>query len=160
MNFCNFVGIFNDYTFTQKKAKPRSAYCITQNMFCFGICLFFVWFQMSQFLTCSCKNLTIVFLDCGRFLTAIPRVLAEIYHSLGTQLPEVLLAVLPPDFFSDDSVAKDSISPSASSLPLSAQCLVSDDKDGLQDLRNRSGNKKRWGGRLKDSSIIDNLGGL
>uniref|UniRef100_A0A3B4FWA3 Treslin N-terminal domain-containing protein n=1 Tax=Pundamilia nyererei TaxID=303518 RepID=A0A3B4FWA3_9CICH len=89
------------------------------------------------------------------FLTAIPRVLAEIYHSLGTQLPEVLLAVLPPDFFSDDSVAKDSISPSASSLPLSAQCLVSDDKDGLQDLRNRSGNKKRSGMLTRHRSMTE-----
>uniref|UniRef100_A0A3Q4HDQ1 Treslin-like n=1 Tax=Neolamprologus brichardi TaxID=32507 RepID=A0A3Q4HDQ1_NEOBR len=89
------------------------------------------------------------------FLTAIPRVLAEIYHSLGTQLPEVLLAALPPDFFSDDSVAKDSISPSASSLPLSAQCLVSDDKDGLQDLRNRSGNKKRSGMLTRHRSMTE-----
>lgn len=145
-----------------RKKKLSQGLLTASHKTCFvlGFVCFFVWFQMSQFLTCSCKNLTIVFLDCGRFLTAIPRVLAEIYHSLGTQLPEVLLAVLPPDFFSDDSVAKDSISPSASSLPRSAQCLVSDDKDGLQDLRNRSGNKKRWGGRLKDSSIIDNLGGL
>uniref|UniRef100_A0A3Q2Y229 Treslin N-terminal domain-containing protein n=1 Tax=Hippocampus comes TaxID=109280 RepID=A0A3Q2Y229_HIPCM len=45
-----------------------------------------------------------------RFLTAIPRVLADIYHSLGTQLPEALLAVLPADFFSDESLAKDSVS--------------------------------------------------
>ncbi|XP_005460037.1 treslin isoform X1 [Oreochromis niloticus] len=89
------------------------------------------------------------------FLTAIPRVLAEIYHSLGTQLPEVLLAVLPPDFFSDDSVAKDSISPSASSLSLSAQCLVSDDKDGLQDLRNRSGNKRRSGMLTRHRSMTE-----
>lgn len=100
----------------------------------------------NEFLTCSCKNLTVAFLHHGRFLTTVPRVLAEIYHSLGTQLPDVLVAVLPPDFFSDDSVAKDSISPSASSLPQSTQGLVSDCRDRLEDLRNRSGNKRRWGG--------------
>lgn len=76
-----------------------------------------------------------------RFLTAVPRVLAEIYHSLGTQLPEALVAVLPADFFSDDSVTKDSISPSVSSPPLSTHSLVS---DRLQDLRSRSASKRRW----------------
>ncbi|XP_029010503.1 treslin isoform X2 [Betta splendens] len=75
------------------------------------------------------------------FLTTVPRVLADIYHSLGTQLPEALVAVLPADFFSDESVAKDSISPSASSPP--SLSLALDSKDGLQDLRNRSAGKKR-----------------
>ena len=80
------------------------------------------------------------FLHHGRFLNAVPRVLADIYHSLGTQLPEALVAALPSDFFSDESVAKDSISPSASSPPISTHSLVS---DGLQDLRNRSASKRR-----------------
>lgn len=69
--------------------------------------------------------------------------LADIYHNLGTQLPEALVAVLPADFFSDESVAKDSVSPSASSPPLSTQSLGLDGKDRLQDLRNRSANKRR-----------------
>lgn len=89
--------------------------------------------------------LTIASLCPARFLTAVPRVLADIYHSLGTQLPEALVAVLPADFFSDESVAKDSVSPSASSPPLSTHSLVSDGKDRLQDLRNRSAKKRRWG---------------
>ena len=78
-------------------------------------------------------------------MTAIPRVLADIYHSLGTQLPEALVAVLPADFFSDESVAKDSVSPSASSPPLSTHSLVSDGRDRLQDLRNRSASTRRYG---------------
>ncbi|XP_042352792.1 treslin [Plectropomus leopardus] len=89
------------------------------------------------------------------FLTAIPRVLADIYHSLGTQLPEALVAVLPADFFSDESVAKDSISPSASSPPLSTQSLVSDGKDRLQDLRNRSASKRRSGMLTRHRSMTE-----
>ncbi|KAM9754603.1 treslin isoform 2-T2 [Menidia menidia] len=73
------------------------------------------------------------------FLAAVPRVLADIYHSLGTQLPEALVGALPADFFSDESVAKDSISPYTSSPSISAQSLVS---DGLKDLRNRSASKR------------------
>ncbi|XP_041853547.1 treslin [Melanotaenia boesemani] len=89
------------------------------------------------------------------FLTAVPRVLADIYHSLGTQLPEALLAALPADFFSDESVAKDSISPSASSPPVSTHGLLSDGKDGLQDLRNRSTNKRRSGMLTRHRSMTE-----
>ncbi|XP_053174522.1 treslin [Scomber japonicus] len=89
------------------------------------------------------------------FLTAVPRVLADIYHSLGTQLPEALVAVLPADFFSDESVAKDSLSPSASSPPLSTHSLVSDGKDRLQDLRNRSAKKRRSGMLTRHRSMTE-----
>ncbi|XP_035521760.1 treslin [Morone saxatilis] len=89
------------------------------------------------------------------FLTAVPRVLADVYHSLGTQLPEALVAVLPADFFSDESVAKDSVSPSASSPPLSTHSLVSDGKDRLQDLRNRSANKRRTGMLTRHRSMTE-----
>ncbi|XP_077425544.1 treslin isoform X2 [Vanacampus margaritifer] len=77
------------------------------------------------------------------FLTAIPRVLADIYNSLGTQLPEALVAVLPTDFFSDESLAKDSVSPSASSPRLSAHGSLSNCSDRLLDLRSCSANKRR-----------------
>lgn len=80
---------------------------------------------------------------CCRYLTGIPKVLADVYHSLGTQLPEVLVAVLPADFFSDDSVAKESVSVSPS--PASAtRSLVSSVGDRLEELRNRSAKKRRW----------------
>lgn len=69
--------------------------------------------------------------------------LADIYHSLGTQLPEALVAVLPTDFFSDESVAKDSVSPSALSPSLSARSQALGGEDRLQDLRNRSAIKRR-----------------
>ncbi|XP_040895306.1 treslin isoform X2 [Toxotes jaculatrix] len=89
------------------------------------------------------------------FLTTVPRVLADIYNSLGTQLPEALVAVLPADFFSDESVAKDSVSPSASSSPLSAHSLVSDGKDRLQDLRNRSASQRRSGMLTRHRSMTE-----
>lgn len=73
----------------------------------------------------------------------VPRVLADIYHSLGTQLPEALLAVLPADFFSDESVTRDDVS-SASSPPLSTHSLVSDGRE-LQDLRGRAAGPRRRG---------------
>ncbi|XP_028286050.1 treslin isoform X2 [Parambassis ranga] len=89
------------------------------------------------------------------FLTTIPRVLADIYHSLGTQLPVILVAALPSDFFSDESVAKDSISPSASSALNSTQGLISDGKDCLQDLRNRSATKRRSGMLTRHRSMTE-----
>ncbi|XP_043981212.1 treslin isoform X2 [Gambusia affinis] len=92
------------------------------------------------------------------FLTAVPKVLADVYNSLGTQLPDALVAVLPADFFSDDSVAKDSISPSASSHAVSAQSLVSD--DGLHDLRNRSANKRRSGMLTRHRSMTESTQSL
>ncbi|KAK2842631.1 hypothetical protein Q5P01_012831 [Channa striata] len=94
------------------------------------------------------------------FLTAVPRVLADIYHSLGTQLPEALLAVLPADFFSDESVAKDSVSPSASSPPLSTQSRTLGDKDCLQDLRNRSASKRRSSMMTRHRSMTESSQGL
>ncbi|XP_061630273.1 treslin isoform X2 [Phyllopteryx taeniolatus] len=89
------------------------------------------------------------------FLSAIPRVLADIYHSLGTQLPEALVAVLPTDFFSDESVTKDSVSPSDSSPRLSAHSSLSNCSDRLQDLRNRSANKRRGGMLTRHRSMTE-----
>uniref|UniRef100_A0A673ABI2 Treslin N-terminal domain-containing protein n=1 Tax=Sphaeramia orbicularis TaxID=375764 RepID=A0A673ABI2_9TELE len=85
-----------------------------------------------------------------RFLTVIPRILADVYHSLGTQLPEALVAVLPSDFFSDESVCKDSVSPSAMSPPLS---LVSNGKDRLADLS--SATNRRSGMMTRHRSMTE-----
>lgn len=84
-------------------------------------------------------------LCCASFLAAVPRVLAQVYHSLGTQLPEALLALLPADFFSDESVSKDSVSPSASA---SVSSPASEAGNQLQSLRDRSAHRRRrWGPR-------------
>ncbi|XP_072529843.1 treslin [Salminus brasiliensis] len=75
------------------------------------------------------------------YLKDIPKILADIYNCLGTQVPEVLAAVLPSDFFSDDSMAKESVSVSS---PLSAtQSMVSSVGNRLEELRNRSAKKRR-----------------
>ncbi|XP_058264470.1 treslin isoform X2 [Hemibagrus wyckioides] len=88
------------------------------------------------------------------YLTSIPKVLADIYHSLGTQLPEVLVAVLPADFFSDDSMAKESVS--VSPAPLSAtQSLVSSVGDRLEELRNRSAKKRRTSMLTRHKSMTE-----
>lgn len=79
----------------------------------------------------------------SRFLTVVPRVLADVYHSLGTQLPEALLALLPADFFSDESVAKDSVSPSVSSPSLSSASLPSERGERLRELRRCSASQRR-----------------
>ncbi|XP_035275178.1 treslin isoform X2 [Anguilla anguilla] len=81
------------------------------------------------------------------YMTAIPKVLAEMYFSLGTQLPEALAAVLPSDFLSDDSIAKESVSPAASQ-PSIAHSAASDAGGRLEELRDRSAKKRRRSGML------------
>lgn len=77
-----------------------------------------------------------------KFLTAIPRVLVNVYHSLGTQLPAALSAVLPSDFFSDESMTMDSISPSSPPLSV-ARSMASACGEQLQELYDRSASKRR-----------------
>ncbi|XP_068169286.1 treslin isoform X2 [Antennarius striatus] len=89
------------------------------------------------------------------FLAPIPRILADVYHSLGTQLPDALLAVLPADFYSDESEARDSVPPSSSSPVLSTCSLVSDGGDGLKDLRNRSASRRRPGMLTRHRSLAE-----
>ncbi|XP_041966788.1 treslin isoform X1 [Alosa sapidissima] len=86
------------------------------------------------------------------YLTAIPRILADVYNSLGTQLPEVLVAVLPSDFFSDESVQKDSVSPAPSSVS-AMQNSASGER--LDELRNRSARKKRSGMLTRHRSLTE-----
>uniref|UniRef100_A0A3Q1EPG1 Treslin N-terminal domain-containing protein n=1 Tax=Acanthochromis polyacanthus TaxID=80966 RepID=A0A3Q1EPG1_9TELE len=111
--------------------------------------------EMLRIISLTKDPICLLFLHHVRFLTAVPRVLADVYHSLGTQLPEALVAALPDDFFSDESVVKDSISPSASSPPTSTLSLVSDGKDCLHDLRNRSANKRRNGMLTRHRSMSE-----
>lgn len=92
------------------------------------------------------SRLTLSFVFYASFLAAIPRVLADVYHSLGSQLPEALLALLPADFFSDESVSKDSVSPSAPSAGRSVNSLGSCAGNQLQSLRDRPAHQRRWGG--------------
>ncbi|XP_038855069.1 treslin [Salvelinus namaycush] len=85
------------------------------------------------------------------FLTAIPRVLADVYYSLGTQLPAALSAVLPSDFFSDESVTKDSVS----SPHLSTALSMASDCGELQELRDRSASKRKSGRLTRHRSMTE-----
>lgn len=78
------------------------------------------------------------------FLSSIPRVLADVYTSLGSQLPECLAALLPSDFFSDDSVNRESPSEDPSSVSAAGD---GEGGERLQELRARSAASRR-GGRL------------
>ncbi|KAJ8340278.1 hypothetical protein SKAU_G00349110 [Synaphobranchus kaupii] len=94
------------------------------------------------------------------YMTAIPKVLAEMYFSLGTQLPEALAAVLPSDFLSDDSIAKESVSPAASQ-PSVTRSVASDAGGRLEELRDRSAKKRRRSGMLtRHRSMTDASQGL
>ncbi|KAJ7409416.1 hypothetical protein WISP_114301 [Willisornis vidua] len=79
------------------------------------------------------------------YMNSIPKTLGDIYYGLGTQIPPKLAAVLPSDFFSDDSMTVDSKSPGlppslSSVLTPSAVCTESDQ---LEELRTRSAKKRR-----------------
>ncbi|KFQ70959.1 Treslin, partial [Phaethon lepturus] len=76
------------------------------------------------------------------YTNSIPKILGDIYYSLGTQIPLKLASVLPSDFFSDDSVTLDSKSPGlplslSSALTPSTVCLRTE-SDQLEELRTRS----------------------
>ncbi|XP_036400192.1 treslin [Megalops cyprinoides] len=93
------------------------------------------------------------------YMTAIPKVLADMYYSLGTQLPDALRAVLPSDFLSDDSMAKESVSPAASSVS-AAHSLASNTGERLEELRDRSAKKRRSGMLTRHRSMSDASQGL
>ncbi|XP_027544424.1 treslin [Neopelma chrysocephalum] len=79
------------------------------------------------------------------YMNSIPKTLGDIYYGLGTQIPPKLAAVLPSDFFSDDSMTVDSKSPG---LPPSLSSVltpstVRTESDQLEELRTRSAQKRR-----------------
>uniref|UniRef100_A0A8C4TJU6 Treslin n=1 Tax=Erpetoichthys calabaricus TaxID=27687 RepID=A0A8C4TJU6_ERPCA len=88
------------------------------------------------------------------YVSLLPKVLGNMYYSLGTQIPKKLASVLPPDFFSDDSVVHESSSPAAS-LPSLAPSTASVAGECLEDLRCRSSRKKRGGVLSHHRSISD-----
>ncbi|MBN3308951.1 TICRR protein, partial [Amia calva] len=93
------------------------------------------------------------------YMTSIPKVLGDMYYSLGTQLPEQLAAVLPSDFFSDESLHQESVSPTASQFSL-ATSTASTGGERLEDLRNRSAKKKRSGVLTRHRSMNEASQGL
>nr|XP_056722091.1 treslin [Euleptes europaea] len=81
------------------------------------------------------------------YMESIPKTLGSLYYSLGTQVPPKLAALLPADFFGDDSLSQESQAPS---LPASAASdlaarsgSVNNEAEKLEELRTRSAKKRK-----------------
>nr|XP_031547712.1 treslin [Vicugna pacos] len=81
----------------------------------------------------------------GLYIDSIPKTLGNLYNSLGFAIPQKLAAVLPTDFFSDDSMTQESKSPLSVPLTSSAHRSASGgtESDQLEELRTRSAKKRR-----------------
>ncbi|KAF3818030.1 hypothetical protein GH733_014902 [Mirounga leonina] len=94
----------------------------------------------------------------GLYIDSIPKTLGNLYDSLGFMIPQKLAGVLPLDFFSDDSVTEENISPLLS-VPLlsSAHRSVSGgtESDQLEELRTRSAKKRRKNALIRHKSIAE-----
>ncbi|XP_047592614.1 treslin [Lutra lutra] len=94
----------------------------------------------------------------GLYIDSIPKTLGNLYDSLGFMIPQKLAGVLPLDFFSDDSVTQENISPLLSvPLPSSAHRSVSGgtESDQLEELRTRSAKKRRKNALIRHKSIAE-----
>uniref|UniRef100_A0A6J0SR29 Treslin n=1 Tax=Pogona vitticeps TaxID=103695 RepID=A0A6J0SR29_9SAUR len=81
------------------------------------------------------------------YVESMPKLLGDLYYSLGTQIPPKLASVLPADLFSDDSISQEGQTPrlpaSAASVPISKPASLTDDAHQLEELRSRSAKKRR-----------------
>ncbi|KAH0620030.1 hypothetical protein JD844_014540 [Phrynosoma platyrhinos] len=81
------------------------------------------------------------------YMETMPKILGDLYYSLGTQIPAKLASVLPADFFSDDSMTQKSQNPSPhasiSSVPVSRTASLSTEAEQLEELRTRSAKKRK-----------------
>ncbi|XP_032692656.1 treslin [Lontra canadensis] len=94
----------------------------------------------------------------GLYIDSIPKTLGNLYDSLGFMIPQKLAGVLPLDFFSDDSVTQENMSPLLSvPLPSSAHRSVSGgtESDQLEELRTRSAKKRRKNALIRHKSIAE-----
>ncbi|XP_057576062.1 treslin isoform X2 [Hippopotamus amphibius kiboko] len=73
------------------------------------------------------------------YIDSIPKILGNLYNSLGFVIPQNLAGVLPTDFFSDDSITQESKSPLSVPLISNAHRSVSGgtESDQLEELRTR-----------------------
>ncbi|XP_075431290.1 treslin isoform X2 [Ascaphus truei] len=79
------------------------------------------------------------------YVATIPKILADLYFGLGTQIPEDLALALPADFFSDDSVVQEGKTPMYSQPSMSRVPSVvpfNSEADQLEELRTRSAKKR------------------
>ncbi|XP_013368010.1 PREDICTED: treslin isoform X2 [Chinchilla lanigera] len=90
------------------------------------------------------------------YTDSIPETLGKLYNSLGLEIPPKLAGVLPPDFFSDDSMTQESKSPLSVPLPSSAHRSMSGstEADQLEELRTKSA-KKRKNALVRHKSLAE-----
>nr|XP_040131398.1 treslin isoform X1 [Ictidomys tridecemlineatus] len=92
------------------------------------------------------------------YVDSIPKILGNLYNSLGFLIPQKLASVLPTDFFSDDSMTQESKSPLLP-MPLSSSAHQSvsggTESDQLEELRTRSAKKRRKNALIRHKSIAE-----
>ncbi|XP_073424802.1 treslin isoform X2 [Dendrobates tinctorius] len=95
------------------------------------------------------------------YIGSIPKILADIYFSLGIQIPEELKSVLPAD--GDDSFILDRQTPMYSQPSISrvpSVPLAENEEDQLEKLRSRSAKKRRTSTMGRHRSIAESSQGL
>ncbi|XP_077119587.1 treslin isoform X1 [Ranitomeya variabilis] len=95
------------------------------------------------------------------YIRSIPQILADIYFSLGTQIPEELKSVLPAD--GDNSFILDGQTPMYSQPSVSrvpSVPLAENEEDQLEKLRSRSAKKRRTSTMARHRSIAESSQGL
>lgn len=75
------------------------------------------------------------------YVDSIPETLGNLYHSLGFEIPQKLVGVLPTEFLSDDSMTQESKSPLLSEPHRSVSGAT--ESEQLEELRTRSAKKQR-----------------
>uniref|UniRef100_F6RGY3 TOPBP1 interacting checkpoint and replication regulator n=1 Tax=Ornithorhynchus anatinus TaxID=9258 RepID=F6RGY3_ORNAN len=97
------------------------------------------------------------------YINSIPKTLGDLYHSFGFAVPQKLAAVLPADFFSDDSMSQEGRSPPLS-VPLPSRAAsatsLTTEADQLEELRTRSAKKRRKNLLTRHRSVTEASQGL
>ncbi|XP_069899337.1 treslin [Dipodomys merriami] len=87
------------------------------------------------------------------YINSIPKTLGKLYDNLAFQIPQKLAAVLPADFFSDDSVTQESKSPPT--LEPVGPGSGGAESDPLEELRTRSAKKRRKNTLIRHKSLAE-----
>ncbi|XP_028610666.1 treslin isoform X2 [Grammomys surdaster] len=88
------------------------------------------------------------------YIDSIPGTIGQLYHSLGLKIPQKLAGVLPTEFFSDDSMTQESMSPPPSSSAHRSVSAVTESEQ-LEELRTRSAKKRRKNALIRHKSVAE-----
>ncbi|XP_029430643.1 treslin [Rhinatrema bivittatum] len=91
------------------------------------------------------------------YTASIPKILGDLYFSLGIQIPKTLASALPAEFFSNDSITHEEKSPFSQPLLSRAPSATSvhTEADQLEELRTRSAKKRRASALARHRSITE-----